>query len=162
MSTVFQSSKPCTWPQLVASLRHFPVNTDEVAAESPGRSEAKLADLVRRLGDAGIERCSPRAHLAIMLFKDGVDAEQCVRYAALCERQSRELWCEKALDPFCKKHGLTRRQAISVIFDDVGSSSTDPEERVVTVQDLYWNGQGYDFSRAMLKQMDAADVQTGA
>jgi hypothetical protein len=117
------------------------------------RTEAEIDALYDKLAAAQIDRCSPRASLAVYLFKEGIIDAWCVRYAISMERQARELWCEKSLDPFCKKHGLTRRQAISVVFDDHRYNAADPEHDLVTVQDLYCNSQGYDFSRALLAEM---------
>jgi len=52
-------------------------------------------------------------------------------------------WLENAIDPWAKKHGLTRDQAISVLFDD--------NTEGVTAKDCYW-AEANDFSEAYRKQ----------
>ena len=64
---------------------------------------------------------------------------------------ARELWISTALDPWCKRHGLTRKQGLSVAFDDSTFDPKNPEKDQVTLGSLFaWSGQQNDFASYLM------------
>lgn len=49
----------------------------------------------------------------------------------------RKFWIKQSLDPWCKRHNLTREQALSIVCDDGSYNKDDPETDLVTMKDLF-------------------------
>jgi len=47
-------------------------------------------------------------------------------------------WLEN-LDLWCKKHNISREQAISILSDDSSYNKEDPKKDLITIRDLYWS-----------------------
>lgn len=61
------------------------------------------------------------------------------------------MWISSALDPWAKRHGLTRAQALSVAFDDAAFNAANPRRDQVTLKDLYaWSGQEHGFAAYLM------------
>lgn len=115
------------------------------------RTPQEVEELRLRLQESGIFQSSPRAHSAIRDFKDGLDLEEAAARAVRHEAASRELWISNALDPWARRHGLTRAQALSVAFDDSSFNPTNPQRDQVTLKDLYgWSGQEHGFAAYLM------------
>ena len=124
------------------------------------RTPQEVEELRVRLEESGIGRSNPRAHSAIRDFEDGLDLEDSAARAVRHEAASREMWISNALDPWAKRHGLTRAQALSVAFDDSAFNPTNPKRDQVTLKDLYgWSGQEHGFAAYLMGEGrdDAAD-----
>lgn len=107
--------------------------------------------MYQRLGESGLGRSNPRSRSAIEDFKNGLDLEECAARAVRHEAAARAAWAATALDPWAKRHGLTRAQALSVAFDDHPFNPSDPERDQVTLRDLHaWNGQQHGFAAYLM------------
>lgn len=100
-----------------------------------------------RLTAARIELTSPRAYRAMAEFKDGAEATACVEEAVAHEATARNMWIKIALDPWCKRHEITRKQALSILFDDSSFNPENPGKDLVTRESLFaWSGQQNAFA----------------
>ena len=43
------------------------------------------------------------------------------------------------LDKWCEKHGITRKQAASILCGDSAYNKYDPQDPLVTYRDLFWS-----------------------
>ena len=132
------------------------------------RTPQEIEELFVRLEQSGIGRANPRARFALQDFKDGLDFEECAARAVRHEATAREMWITSALDPWAKRHGLTRAQALSVAFDDSAFNPADPQRDQVTLKDLYaWSGQEHGFATFLMREgrdeaADESDTETGS
>ena len=118
---------------------------------SGARTPQEVEELRLRLEESGIGRSNPCAHSAIRDFEDGLDLEEAAARAIRHEAAARELWVSNALDPWAKRHGLTRAQALSVAFDDSSFNPANPQRDQVTLKDLYgWSGQEHGFAAYLM------------
>lgn len=90
------------------------------------RTPPEVEALFERLAESGIGRSNPRSHAALAAFKSGLELEECAARAVRHEASAREAWISSALDPWAKRHGLTRAQAPSVALDDSASNPVNP------------------------------------
>ncbi|PNG48845.1 MULTISPECIES: hypothetical protein [unclassified Variovorax] len=100
------------------------------------RTPQEVEQLRLRLEQSGIGRTNPRAHSAVRDFEEGLDLEESAARAVRHEAASREMWISSALDPWAKRHGLTRAQALSVAFDDSAFNPANPQRDQVTQENL--------------------------
>ena len=115
------------------------------------RTPQEVEALRLRLEQSGIGRTNPRAHSAIRDFEDGLDLEESAARAVRHEAAAREMWISNALDPWAKRHGLTRAQALSVAFDDSAFNPANPQRDQVTLKDLHgWSGQEHGFAAYLM------------
>lgn len=115
------------------------------------RTPPEVEDLRLRLEQSGIGRANPRAHSAVRDFEEGLDLEEAAARAVRHEAAAREMWITTALDPWAKRHGLTRAQALSVAFDDSAFNPVNPQRDQVTLKDLYaWSGQEHGFAAYLM------------
>jgi hypothetical protein len=132
------------------------------------RTPQEVEELRLRLEESGIGRSNPRAHSAIRDFKDGLDLEECAARAVRHEAAAREMWISNALDPWAKRHGLTRAQALSIAFDDSAFNPANPQRDQVMLKDLYgWSGQEHGFAAYLMGEgrdevADEVDNDAGA
>ena len=118
---------------------------------SSTRTFKELEALRLRLEQSGIGRSNPRAHSAVRDFDEGIDFEEAAARAVRHEAAARETWIASALDPWAKRHGLTRAQALSVAFDDSPFNPANPQRDQVTLKDLYaWSGQEHGFAAYLM------------
>lgn len=111
------------------------------------RTPFEIEEFSARLTGARISLSSPRAHRATEEFKDGADADSCIEEAVAHEASARNMWIETALDPWCKRHGITREQGLSIAFNDDSFNPQNPEKDLVTRERLFaWGGQQNDFA----------------
>lgn len=129
------------------------------------RTPQEVAELLLRLEQSGIGRANPRARSAVNDLKEGLDFEECAARAVRHEASAREMWMTSALDPWAKRHGLTRAQALSVAFDDSPFNPANPQRDQVTLKDLYaWSGQEHGFAAYLIgegRDDAAADGEGG-
>lgn len=77
------------------------------------------------------------------------------------------MWITSALDPWAKRHGLTRAQALSIAFDDGAFNPANPQRDQVTLKDLYgWSGQEHGFAAYLMGEgreeaVDEAQTEAG-
>ena len=110
--------------------------------KTPGEFEAFRAEITL----ARISLSSPRAHSAMEKFKDGTPAKQCVEEAIQHEANARNMWIATTLDPWCERHGITRKQGLSIASKDDAYNPADPSKDLVTLKSLFgWGGQQNDF-----------------
>ena len=115
------------------------------------RTPPETEELRLRLEQSGIGRANPRAHSAVRDFEEGLDLEESAARAVRHEAASREMWVSNALDPWAKRHGLSRGQAPSVAFDDSSFNPANPQRDQVTLKDLYgWSGQEHGFAAYLM------------
>lgn len=77
-----------------------------------------------------------------LVVRFGMTPDQARVQSAKNKESRRQQWLETAIDPWAKKHGISRMQAISVLFCD---NTTEG----VTDKDAYWV-EGNDFSGATM------------
>jgi hypothetical protein len=53
------------------------------------------------------------------------------------EIDDRKFFIDLLLDPWCKRHNLTREQALSIICDDGSYNKNAPEKQMITKEDLF-------------------------
>lgn len=119
------------------------------------RTQIEIEEFRTLLTTARIGLSSPRAHSAMAEFKDGTDADACIKVAVAHEASARNMWIETALDPWCKRHGITRVQGISIAFDDSSFNPENPKKDLVTRDALFgWGGQQNDFALWLMKEIN--------
>lgn len=124
------------------------------------RIAAQIAQLWKTLPSNGVG--TVRLNQAVRRLKDGMPYQEVVERAHADEAQSRDMWLDKAMLPWCKRHGLSLEQGLSVVFNDHAYNPDNPERDQVILRDLMWNGQGQDFAVYLQRQMalDAATNET--
>lgn len=103
-----------------------------------------------------------RLNQAIRRLKDGVPFPSVVERAFFDEEQARNMWLEKAFQPWCKRHGLSLEQGLSVTFCDHAFNPDEPGRDLVTMKDLMWNGQAVDFAAYLQKKHTEQKITTAA
>jgi hypothetical protein len=120
-------------------------------------SQEEIETFRAKLEGAGIASSNTRAHRALDAFRDGVPEEKCIAEAVRLETKAREMWLSVALDPWCKRHGITREQGLSIAFADHTYNPANPSKDLVTMKDLFaWAGQQNDFYRHLQRHPAAA------
>lgn len=116
------------------------------------RTPEEIESFSVMLEAAHVSRSNRLAHNAMDNYKAGGDALTLVNTAAALETQNRTYWLNTCLDPWCKRHGLTWEQALSVAFDDSPFDPANPQKDRVTIKDLFWGGgQQNDFSSFLMR-----------
>lgn len=124
------------------------------------RTQQEIGSFYHLLGQAGLALSNRRAHTAIEKFKAGEEAVSCIQEAQIQESKSRQSWIDTALDPWCKRHGLTRAQGLSVAFDDDSYNPANPSKDQVTLRELFaWGGQQNDFAGYLMREAKATNTQ---
>jgi len=115
------------------------------------RPPEELEAMYNLLEESGLNRSNPRSRSAIEDFKAGGDLVECASRAVQHEASARASWVASALDPWAKRHGLTREQALSVAFNDDSFNPGDPTRDQVTLRDLHaWSGQQHGFAAYLM------------
>lgn len=82
-----------------------------------------------------------------LMVRFNMTADQAREQARKNRESRREQWLETAIDPWAKKHGLSRMQAISVLFCDNSDGITDKA--------AYW-AEANEFAGDVMKQANLA------
>jgi hypothetical protein len=112
----------------------------------------QIAEIYSKLRSLGIGTI--RLNQAIQRFKDGVPYDEVISRAQSDEELARKMWLEKAMLPWCERHGVSLEQGISVVFNDFQYDPENRERDQVIMRDLLWNGQGYDFAMYLKSQLE--------
>lgn len=119
-------------------------------------SQEEIDNVRARLEEAGISSSNSRSHQALAAFSGGMVAEDCIADALKKEASAREMWLKVALDPWCKRHGISRKQALSIVFSDHTYNPIDPSKDNIVLKDLFaWGGQQNDFASYFRRNPDA-------
>ena len=95
---------------------------------------------------ARISLSSPRTHSAMEKFKASAPSELCVKEAVRRESHARNMWIATTLDPWCKRHGITGEQGLSIALKDEAYNRENPLKELVSFKHLFgWGGQQNDF-----------------
>ena len=79
-------------------------------------------------------------------FKASALSELCVKEAVRRETHARNMWIATTLDPWCKRHGITGKQGLSITLKDEAYNRENPLKELVTFKHLFgWGGQLNDF-----------------
>lgn len=112
----------------------------------------QVESFYRNIEAAGVNRTNQRAHNALERVKAGESEAVSIAAAVAYEAQSRALWLEAALDPWCLRHGISQTQALSIVFDDGAYNPANPEKDQVTLKSLFWgDGQHNDFAAFLMR-----------
>jgi hypothetical protein len=110
---------------------------------------------------AGLSISSPRANSAMIEFKDEsnlLSEEDLVAIAVKNEAVSRQAWVDTALSPWCKRHGITMAQGLSIMARDDAYNPKAPDKDLVTFKSLFeWSGQQNAFAEHLLREIKVAD-----
>jgi hypothetical protein len=76
-----------------------------------------------------------------------------------CEREARSYWIEAALNPWCARHGITQKQALSIVFNDKPLvSALNPAKRLPTLRDvLAYGAQHEEFPASLMREILASE-----
>lgn len=119
------------------------------------KTETEIESFRAQLTQAKLSLSSPRAHTALNNFKDGKPADECIENAVRLETIARDTWIATALDPWCKRHGITRKQGLSIASRDDTYDHSNPSKPLVTLKDLSaWGGQQNDFFSYLNAEVD--------
>ena len=128
---------------------------DEITASIGSGDFIRVMDAaITRLG---VELTSQRARTA----RDAIKHDPKRAVAALAgmvahERLSRELWLTIALEPWCKRHGITIKQGISILFDDAAFNPITRKDDLPTREAVFsWGGQQLDFANYIKMEIEA-------
>jgi hypothetical protein len=126
------------------------------------KTEAQKDAFRALLTAAGLSHSSPRAHSAMAAFKDENDLlsqEDLIDIAVKNEAVSRQSWIDTALEPWCKRHGITMKQGLSIMARDDAYNPDAPHTDLVTFKSLFeWSGQQNAFAEHLLREMKDADA----
>jgi hypothetical protein len=125
------------------------------------KTEAQKDAFRALLAAAGLSISSPRANSAMAEFNDEsnlLSQEDLVAIAVKYEAVARQSWIDTALEPWCKRHGITFEQGLSILARDDAYNPKPPHTDLVTFKSLFeWSGQQNDFAEHLLREIkDAA------
>ena len=121
------------------------------------RTPEEIGKFQAQIEAAGLSLTSTRSNAAMLQFKNGDEAASCLEKAVKREEVARQSWIDNALDPWCKRHGISREQALSIAFDDGSFDPQNPSKDRVTMKSLFeWGGQQNDFAGYLMRNSKLA------
>ena len=116
--------------------------------------KTELAELLIALRAAGISDSNLHSHHAKSQLALGYSVQDCCAEAIQLEASARMVFVVNYLDPWCKRHGLTHRQALTVLFDDGAHDPSNPARDRVTANELHTRcGPQNDFAEYLFSQL---------
>ena len=114
--------------------------------------EMTYPELVAALRNAGIH--SARMTHALHKHEDGKVASVCLSEAIEAERKARQFWIDRALAPWCERHGLSLRQGLSVLFEDHPFNPQNRDKPLPTRESIFaWSGQQNGFALSLIAEL---------
>lgn len=133
------------------------IATQNSVSAKDSKTQDEINGFKAHLEAARITLSSPRAHRALGEYLDGGDLKTCIAEAVRHEATARNQWIESALDPWCQRHGITREQAISIVFNDDSFNPENPQKDLVTRESILgWSGQQNAFAMWLMAEAKMA------